>query len=115
MCRAAARGPLPGDPSRFAMTIKNTLAWFYERVKTLAEEKRECGRTLEQYLRAMCALIRQEDRGMTYSILLEMYERSFDSEPCDFADAWMHLTDPPMITPERSGTKEVALETVAPF
>jgi hypothetical protein len=50
---------------------------------------------------------------MTYSILLEMYQRSFDSEPPDFDEAWMKLTEAPSIEPERIEARDVALQTVA--
>jgi hypothetical protein len=94
--------------------MKNTLAEFYDGVATLAEQKKKCPRSLEEFLRAVYALIRRHDRGiMTYSILLDVYRRSFDSEPCTFDETWMNATAPPEITPEEDDAKDLALQTLA--
>jgi hypothetical protein len=58
--------------------MKNTLAQFYECVRELAEEKRQCSRSLAEYLRAIYGLIWREQRVMNYSVLFDLYQQSFE-------------------------------------
>ncbi len=89
------------------------LAQFYECVRELAEEKRQCSRSLAEYLRAIYGLIWREQRVMNYSVLYDLYQQSFESEPVAFDDAWIKLTRSPERPEDAEGSRELALETIA--
>jgi hypothetical protein len=93
--------------------MKNTLAQFYEGVATLAKEKEECPLSLDEFLRALRVLISQEERIPTYTILLDMYRKSFDLEPCDFDESWMNLTEPPKTVEGEGSDRDFVLRTVS--
>jgi len=62
----------------------------------LEEPETDCGRSLEQYLRALWYLVQEhQTTDITYDWVATALRRSFSVDPAPFEVSWLDYTDPP--------------------